>query len=234
MYVSAAAMGRIELRQEVTANNLANAATTGFRRDFLYARDALALAQPAVPGRRSLGDVETRTILDSGPLTQTARREDLAISGEGFFTVQGNGKTYLTRAGSFLRDATGTLVTEDGEALLGEGGPIAVESDRFEVARSGEVIEEGSVVDTIRLTTVDPATPLVKAGGGRFEAPAALGPAPENPTIFQGHLEGSNVNAIREMVSLIEASRSYEANSKSIMAADDALKRAVNEVGRVG
>jgi flagellar basal-body rod protein FlgG len=74
----------------------------------------------------------------------------------------------------------------------------------------------------------------VKAGEGRFEMPAGGLGKPADASILQGYLEGSNVNAVREMIALVESFRAYEANSKSIRTADDTLDRAVNQVGRVG
>jgi len=234
VYSAGAAMARIELLQEVSANNLANATTTGFRRDLVTMRQAGA-GQPGISrGPLRLGRVETAVMLDGGAVEPTGGRGDLAIRGEGFFVVDKDGKSFLTRAGSFARNANGELVSPSGERLMGDGGPITVESDEFAVSPDGEVVVGGATVNTIRLANPKTGAVLRKAGEGRIEMPAdGAAEKPANSSILQGFLEGSNVSAIREMVTLVEAFRSYQANSKSITTADELLDAAVNQVGRV-
>lgn len=235
IYAAGGAMALLELRQEVIANNLANAATTGFRRDIVAAREAAPGEAPLRRGSLALGVLDTRPVLDPGPLRQTGNPGDLAISGDGFFVVQGAGGEFLTRAGSFHRGATGEIVNDAGERLLGDGGPIRVDEGEFTVARDGAVFVKGNLVDTIRVVSAPAGAPLRKAGEGRFERPAAgAGARPADSEVLQGYIEGSNVNAIREMVALVEAFRAYEANGKSIQAEDQVLGQAVNQVGRVG
>lgn len=234
VYSAGAAMARIELIQEVTANNLANAATTGFRRDLVTTRQSAPGQAGLARGPLRLGQIETAVMLDGGAVEPTGGRGDLAIRGEGFFVVDKEGKSFLTRAGAFTRNANGELVSASGERLMGDGGPITVESDEFTIMPDGEVVVGGAAVNTIRLATTKPGAVLRKAGEGRIEMPAdGAAEKPADSTILQGFLEGSNVSAIREMVTLVEAFRSYQANSKSIMTADELLEKAVNQVGRV-
>ena len=125
------------------------------------------------------------------------------------------------------------MMTAAGDRLMGESGPVVVESDAFSISASGEVSVEGAVVNTVRIAGVEPGVALRKAGGSRIEMPTSgVGPRPESTSVLQGYLEGSNVNAIREMVSLVDAFRIYEANSKSVTTADQILDKAVNQVGR--
>lgn len=234
IYSSGSAMVLLELRQEVTANNLANAATTGFRRDLVAARDPGEGESGMRFGPLSLPILDTRPALETGPILQTGNPGDLAISGDGFFVVQGEGGEFLTRAGAFQRDPNGYLANERAERLLGQAGPIRVDSDDFHVARGGEVVVAGAAVDTLRIEIPSPDATLRKAGEGHYERPPATSPArPGETAVFQGYIEKSNVNAIREMISLITAFRAYEANSKSIQTEDHVLDKAVNEVGRV-
>ncbi len=235
IYAAGGAMALLELRQEVTANNLANASTTGFRRDLVAAREAAPGESPLRRGSLALGILDTRAVLETGSIRQTGNPADLAISGDGFFVIQADEGSFLTRAGGFQRSATGEMVNEAGERLQGESGPIRLEKDAFQVARDGSVIVDGNVVGTIRLVSPPAGASLRKAGNGRFEQPpGGAGSRPQNGEILQGYLEGSNVNAIREMISLVEAFRSYEANAKSIQTEDQILGQAVNQVGRVG
>lgn len=233
VYSAGAAMARLEIYQEVTANNLANAATTGFRRDLMTAREPLRGESGMTLGPLRLGQVETTVMLESGGIEPTESPTDLAISGDGFFVVESGGKNYLTRAGAFTRNENGEMVTATGDRLMGDSGPIVIESDDFAVSQAGEVSAGGAVVNTVRIASVAPGTALRKAGGSRIEMPTSgVGARPESTGILQGYLEGSNVNAIREMVSLVEAFRIYQANSKSVTTADEILDKAVNEVGR--
>ena len=134
-----------------------------------------------------------------------------------------------------LLGATGELINADGERLLGEGGPIRLDKEAFIVGRDGSVVVDGNLVDTIRLVSTPAGAPLRRAGNGRFEQPpGGAGPRPQNGEIFQGYVEGSNVDAIREMIALVEAFRAYESNAKSIQTEDQILGQAVNQVGRVG
>jgi flagellar basal-body rod protein FlgG len=233
VYSAGAAMARLEIFQEVTANNLANAATTGFRRDLMTAREPLRGESGMAVGPLKLGRVETAIMLESGGVEPTGSRTDLAITGDGFFVVENGGKSYLTRAGAFARNENGEMMTASGDRLMGDGGPIVIESDDFAVSQTGEVSAAGSVVGMVRIAGVAPGVALRKAGGSRIEMPSSgVGPRPDATSILQGYLEGSNVNAIREMVSLVEAFRVYEANAKSVTTADEILDKAVNQVGR--
>ena len=235
IYSAGSAMALLELRQEITANNLANAATTGFRRDVLAAREPGPGEKGLRFGPLTLPVLDTRPSLESGAIVQTGNAGDLAISGDGFFVVEADGRELLTRAGAFQRDANGFLVNGTGDRLLGKAGPIRVDADEFQIARDGQVVVRGAVIDALRIEAPSAGSALRKAGEGLYERPAATGPPrPAESAVFQGYLEKSNVNAIREMISLIEAFSAYEANAKSIQTEDHLLDKAVNEVGRVG
>ncbi len=235
IYSAGSAMALLELRQEITANNLANAATAGFRRDVLAAREPAPGEKGLRFGPLALPVLDTRPVLEGAPIAQTGNDGDLAISGIGFFVTGANDGEFLTRAGAFRRDANGFLVNERGDRLLGNAGPVRVDSDSFQIARDGQVIVRGAAIDALRIESPAPGAALRKAGEGRYERPAATDvPGPADAAVFQGYLEKSNVDAIREMISLIDAFRAYEANAKSIQTEDHLLDKAVNEIGRVG
>jgi flagellar basal-body rod protein FlgG len=143
-----------------------------------------------------------------GTLKHTGRTFDLAIvGGGGFFVREPGGSIVETRSGSFERDASGHLVDERGRALAGRNGsPIAAGADASIDAR-GIVRDAGAVVGQIRLR---PGT-----------------------TVQSGFLEGANVDAVREMVNVLEAQRAFETAQKTLGAIDEARQKDVNDVVRV-
>lgn len=213
---------------EVLANNVANANTTGFR----AGRVAFSVEGE---GEGPLG--QTTTTLDGvalsknqGTLKPTNDLNNMAIEGEGFFTVQAGTETLLTRDGQFAIDSSGRLVDSRGNAVLGEGGPIQLEpGEDFVVDRDGLV--RGKVsgeVGRLRISIADEVQP---AGTNHYRATGDLRSA-EDFGVFQGHLEGSNTDPMRSMVELVEASRYFEACQKAIQASDELDQRANRSGGR--
>jgi flagellar basal-body rod protein FlgG len=241
----------VELRRtEVIANNLANAATNGYKRDELVGESFPALllhrfddaagpafspaAHPPVVGSLNLGAlaVETAANWAAGPLTETGNPLDLAIAGEGLFAVQTPDGVRYTRDGSFTRDGRGWLVTEGGFPVLGEQGPLELGNGQVGVAPDGTVAVNGQVVGRLQVVRF-PLGGLEKVGDNLFRAAAAGQPTEPGTTVRQGCLERSNVNVVREMIGLIASVRSYEANQRLLQTEDELLRKAVTEVGRV-
>ena len=221
------------LRQELLANNLANASTSG------YKQDDLVIFTPASPdGAPPPSEphiVTPWTDFGQSSIRDTGRELDVAIDGPGFLVVQTPRGVRYTRSGALTVNRDGNLVTESGYPVLGEGGPITLRSSRPNINSKGEVQDGGQVVDTLRV--VDFAKPyrLTKEGDGLF-APAGASVA-ETPArdsqVVGGALEESDVNTVRTMVQMIEMFRSFESAQKAIQAVDDADKYAANDMGRV-
>lgn len=242
----------LELRRtETIANNLANAATNGYKRDELVAeafpeiflhrfndQAGPAYVSPGYPapvGRLGLGAaaVETASDLAAGPLTETRNPLDLALTGDGWFAVQTPNGVRYTRDGAFTRNAQGLLVTEGGYPVLGEQGPLALPTGAVEVGPDGTVAVGGQVVGRLRLARFAAGTRLSKEGDNLFLAGGPEQPPDPGTAVRQGFIERSNVNTVREMIALISSVRGYEANQKLIQAQDELTQKAVNEVGRV-
>lgn len=247
LFIGASGM-LVELRRaDLIANNLANATTTGFKRDDLVAEsfgtmllrrfdDQVSSGLPPVAapvvGELGLGAAGTRTAVDwaQGEFTETGNPLDLALSGAGFFAVQTPAGERYTRDGSFTRDRDGYLVTEGGHRVLGERGAIRLDGAVVEISGDGTVMADGQRVDRLRLVQFQGGA-LTKQGENLF---AANGPAGQAPaTVIQGELERANVNVVREMINLIAAQRNYETNQRLLQAEGELLSKAVNEVGRV-
>ena len=168
-----------------------------------------------------------------GNLKETGRPTDLAIKGEGFFVVFTDGEERYTRDGSFAIDSEGFLVTKEGFRVLGEKGEIWIGQGDIDVNGNGEVYSEGELVDRLKLVTFEHPEYLVKIGDNLYRArQRAIAKQGIEGEVLQGFVESSNVNAIKEMVNMIAAFRSYEANQRIITAYDQMMEKAVNEIGR--
>lgn len=252
----AAATG-LRAQQEVTdiiANNLANVNTTGFKRvrgnfqDLLYQTVQLAGAPSALAGTIPSGIqfghgvslVSTERLFDQGSFRETGQPLHMAIDGNGFFQVLlADGRTAYTRDGSFQRDASGQVVTHDGNFLQPAItlDPTAVNVDINPVGVVTQQLPDGTLAaaGTIEMAIFPNPAGLEALGQNLFleteasGAPLAGAPGADGRGfVRQGFLEISNVNIAEELVDLIVAQRSYEVNSKSIQTQDQILGIAAN------
>lgn len=227
-------------RLDIISNNLANVNTVGFKKDKMTFEGILSSTAnpPQVPQNTTADPIlqKENVYVDyaSGPVNQSGNPLDLAIDGDGFFTVSTPDGTAYTRQGNFRLAADGTLVTSDGYPVMGQEGAIRIQGSRVEIEAGGEIMVDGTASGKISL--VDFAKPynLTKIGSALF-VPADPQATPQAGTsrIRQGHIEGSNVESILEMVQMIETNRYFEACSKVIKGFDDMAARAATELGRV-
>jgi flagellar basal-body rod protein FlgG len=190
------------------ANNLANAQTTGFKRQFervLQTETDLRL--------------ETQVDLSPGDISATGNDLDIAIDGPGFFAIQTPAGVRYTRAGSFEVTADGDLVTKDGmNVLSSSGSPINVSGNTIAIQDGGAVTVDGSEVATLRIVDFSNPAQLEKEGAYRFVWKGGeqnVLAVPE-PRVKSGYLERSNVNAVQEMIRLISAYREFEAIQRTV------------------
>ncbi|MBW3596813.1 MAG: flagellar basal-body rod protein FlgF [Planctomycetes bacterium] len=244
LYLSAAGAEVQRQRLDVLSNNLANVGTTGFKRELavLQARAAEAVEQgTAHPGAGRLEDLGggvfvrgTQTDFSQGLMEKTGNPTDLAIDGEGFFQVEGDGGPLLTRAGDFTIDAIGRLVTQNGRPVLSEGGGPIVLDNRFpfEVTAGGMVRQNDNAIP---LSLVKPGSlaDLAKAGENLFRPLDNVTPlAPGERQVRQFALERSGVKPTTEMVQLIETTRAYETNIRMIQHQDEMTSQLLSRVLR--
>lgn len=177
---------------------------------------------------------EIVTSFMQGSIKVTNCSTDFAIKGKGFFTVAVDGEERYTRDGSFGIDAEGYLVTKEGYRVMGESGEIWIDEGSMEVRSNGDVYVEGEWIDRLKLVDVENPEALMKTGNNlyntRDEARIRSGIDGE---ILQGFIESSNVNSVKEMINMLTAYRSYESNQRVVMAYDNMINKAVNEIGRV-
>jgi flagellar basal-body rod protein FlgG len=178
---------------------------------------------------------EIATDYSQGAHLETKAPLDFALTGEGdFFMVLGHdGKTFLTRNGSFSLDADGRLVTADGLPVLGRNGEIFIDGAQVTADSEGNLTVDGKALDQLLIARVQDEHQLYKVGHSLFQATSQnkLDLAPDDVQVQQGFLEQSNVNAIREMIQMIEVSRSYELNAKVVSLYDDVLGQAAAQIG---
>ncbi len=255
LYTSASGMLAEQVRVDVIANNLANVQTAGFKRetvlqsafpDMLLRRinDLAGTVQGAGGGasdpRPVIGRLGTGTYIDGtyadwspGPLRYTGNPLDLALEGEGFFTVETAAGLRYTRNGRFTLDGDGWLVTMEGHRVVGEAGPIQILGSEVHVTDQGEVWVDGAPVAVLALRGFADPQGLLREGGSLWAATELSGePTPAGPRVHAGHVEDANVNVVGTMVELISAYRSYEANQRVIQVYDQTLSKAVNDLGR--
>jgi flagellar basal-body rod protein FlgF len=246
LYTAAAGLTTATLRLGVVSNNVANAQTPGFKQDRLpdQVGKSLDLARWAVDDQgRPVGSIQlgpqvgvSQLDLAAGPMQETANPLDLAIGGTGFFAVQAaDGTTRYTRDGGFNADLDGTLRTRDGSAVLGADGQRIVLPTNAEigVAADGTIVANGNTVGQLQVVDFAPGSNLTKVGNGQFTAPNGTLPTPVNGAqVYQGYIEGSNVDMTETVVATMNLVRAYEANQRLLQMQDETLKSAVNELGK--
>jgi flagellar basal-body rod protein FlgF len=246
IYTAAAGLATAQLRLGVVSNNIANAQTPGYKQDQLPEDlgKAIDLQRFATdPNGNPIGSIQlgpkvgvSQLDLTAGPLQETSNPLDLAIGGSGFFATQASdGTTRYTRDGGFHADTDGTLRARDGSTVLDTGGqPIVLPPNSdVAIAADGTVLASGNQVAQLQLVDFAAGTQLTKVGNGMFTAPAGALPTPTNGVqLYQGYLEGSNVDMTESMVQTMNLVRAYEANQKLMQMQDETLKQAVNEVGK--
>ncbi len=238
------------VRVDQIANNLANANTPGFRRDSVSFRERLVEALEdrhdvkfynAAVDRHGGAPFIDRVSFDgkSGGLEVTRRPLDLALSTPGFFPVQDlkSGAVVYTRAGNFVMDAGGRLLTADGryQAVSGDGRGLAVDpasGEEIRVTPEGAVFQGDVEIGRLGVVDFDDLSRLVKRGDNVFENRGGTATTPAEIRVEQGALEKSSVNPILEMVEMIKALRSLESNLQMVRYQDAALERTVNDFGR--
>ena len=236
LFTSASGMVPHIKRQEVSANNIANAGTPGFKKDMVFTQE-MSRAQNKLAPRRSDWETpmidEVYTDYAHGHLDKTGNTLDLAIEGEGFFTLEApDGTTVLTRSGSFNVDADGFLVFSDGFRVIGEGGAIEIGDGEVSVGQTGEVEVDGTIVGRIVPGTAPDIGQLQKLGDSLFAVPEGVELIPvEQYSIRQGFIETSNVDIVREMIDMMVSFRAYEANSKAVRSQDESLGHLFQRVG---
>jgi flagellar basal-body rod protein FlgF len=230
VHTSLSALRGAMARQAATANNLANVNTVGFRGEFAAARPLWLHGGGAALDSRVLSDEQVAGAdMRGGAATQTGRNLDVAVDGDAFLTVQAkNGDEAYTRRGDLQMSDTGLLTTGEGDPVLGEQGPITIPpSDSVKIEGDGSVWVVplgGDATKPQRIDRLKLASPtgsqVVKGLDGLFRVRGG-GALPDDPTakVKSGALEGSNVEATKALVDMIDASRAWDTQLKLVSTA---------------
>jgi len=221
IYTALSRQAGLKSELDIVANNVANASTTGFRREGAIFSEFSPRTGPRTESLSMVKLGARNTAFDPGQLSKTGGDFDFAIQGEGFFQIRNGDAPALSRAGHFMPNAAGQLVNADGLPLLDAGGaeitiPLGVTN--VAVAADGTMSANGTPIAQLGLwQPVDP-NDLTRIGGNLFAVEGDLEPA--SGQLRQGFLEGSNVNPITEIARLIEVQRRYE-SAKSFLDKED-------------
>ncbi len=240
-----AAMGMLTdvTKLDTVSNNLANINTTGYRKDLptfatyaermIYAKEFQKM--------RPIGNLEHGVVLDrvyndveQGMIQESGNSLDFAIEGEGFFALEipGSGVFY-SRAGNFKINQQNQLVNADGLAVLDENGNYIYLTEDFQVDRGGYIKDPaGNIITRLGIYAFANPSTLQKVGYTLYQPTQESGqPIPaENFRIMQGYIELSNVNAVREMIKMIEAQRHFEFNQRVVVTEDQMLAKLMDQV----
>ncbi|MCK5745045.1 MAG: flagellar basal-body rod protein FlgF [Oricola sp.] len=232
LYVSLSHRVAVNRELEIVANNLANMNTTAFKAERVLFDDVMKKAGASDPVSFVI-DRASYTDYNTGPLIRTENTFDLAINGEGWFSVQTPDGVQYTRDGRFVVAPSGELTALDGSPVLDEGGAailIPPEETEISIGKDGTITAGEIQVGRIAVYDFENEQDLVRGAGGRYAGA-------ENPvlaadsSVVQGSIEGSNVDPIHEVTRLIDLSRAYEQASRLDTDVHGQKKDAIRRLG---
>jgi flagellar basal-body rod protein FlgF len=249
LFVAASGARAMERRLESISNNIANVDTPGYKReDVKFSTIYVPLTQKP-PSKKGdpiptgyfptynlvlnyAGQIDNVIYLEQGAIRETGNKLDFAIEGKGFFVVENeDGKRFLTRDGSFKVDRNGFLRTSSGYYVLGRTGSRIVIPDptTLSVSENGRIYSKGNEIDTLLIVK----QPVEKRlGSNLWKYRKEFAEPDYESKVYQGFLEDSNVNVVYEIVKMIEAHRTFDADLHVVKAGDELLGF-LNDFGRV-
>ena len=255
LYTAYTGLRNEQRRLDVISNNIANSNTTGYKKMGVtsqsFSQELAVRVDDDSDGYlvKGIGDVslgvkigDTYTDFSQGGFRETGNAYDVALEGDGFFTISTTDKSgtehiRYTRDGSFTVTRDGYLVTKDGDFVLGTNNQrIQIPgADTADVSMDslGNVYANEVLVGRLQIVDFQNKDALSLYGENMFEALPEAGMVASTALTRQGYLETSNVNVINEMVSMITITRAYETNQKMMQTIDSTLDKAVNEIGKV-
>lgn len=255
LYTAASGITATMVSSDVVANNLANMGTTGFKKVGVnYAEFGNVMMSQQYKGQQTeVGQINdgvqvvgTQTAFNQGILKQTGNPLDAALEGDGFFTVEdpNTGETFYTRNGAFTQNAEGVITTSDGMLVKSEQGnplilpqeasAITIDADGLVSAMAGQPAQS-QALGKLQITQIENQQSLETQGAYLYKPTAntrVVEFGTNQPSVIQGALETSNVNAVEELVRSITGSRRYESMQKAIRMQDQTLEQTVTQVGR--
>ena len=210
-----------KLRFDTISNNLANINTNAFKKDIISFNQVLTMKNTSAID------------LTPGPISHTGNKFDVALGSPGFFKIQTSRGIRYTRDGSFTLNLDRSLVTQNGDTVLGQNGPIKIDGSNVSIGIDGQVVVDNGAVDRILVVDFKQPQLLRKEGRSSYVYQGGeedISPA-EGVSVQQGYIEGSNVGAMEEMIKMVEVLRAFESAQKAIQVIDEITGKMVNEAG---
>ena len=225
---------------DTIANNLANASTSGYRSEQNIFSSILASKggqnDSALNQAINNYGIMSGTTLDQsqGALQKTGNDLDLGVEGSGYFTVQTARGVEYTRNGAFQVSSKGQLVTQHGDLVMGDKGPISILPGAVSISSDGTISSNGAVSGKLKVVEFPAGTQLTSAGDTYYSAPPNTAVGAKNSAVRQGMIESSNVNPIASMVELVTAQRSAEMMQRALSMFNSEIdKTATQELPKV-
>lgn len=237
LYVGLSRQMVLQRALDVTANNLANVDTVGFKVESLMVQTD-ALTPTSVPSSDPIKYVIDNGLarnFGQGGLEQTSNPLDVAIEGDGFFTVQTSAGNRYTRDGRFGIDSKNQLVDHSGNPVLSNGGsPISLDPQKGQatIAKDGTISQGGAQIAKLGVARFSDQSVLKKQGGNLYDAPGATPTNATDARVNQGMVEHSNVQPVVEITHLIEITRAYERVTQMMSQTEDLSQSAVQRLGK--
>ena len=239
-YAACAGLAAQTQALELVAHNLANLGTAGFRGQqatfrSLVGGGGMVAWNPLNAAINDFGVLGGSHLdLSSGSLASTGNPLDVSVAGAGFFAVQSAQGVVYTRDGGFHLTSDGKLVTAQGDAVLGELGPITLPNGAVSISSDGTISVGGAVIEKLRLAEFSPGTGLEALGDSLYSAPANSELAAASSSVRQGMLEQSNVSPVESVVQLITIQRSAEMMQRALSIFDSQFNQtAVQDLPKV-
>lgn len=233
IYSSATALDTASTHHEIIASNLANVNSIGFRRTLLAVEKK---ADSQFPNDSAVlrGNQISRALVDfsQGDIRSTGRSLDVALSGDGFFSVQTNSGIQYTRNGFFQVSEDNQLITGDGLPVLGGGSPIQIppgfDVTKLNIQKDGNLIADGTSIGQLDIVSFEDNHNLTPIGTSRFAAPSTLASVPSEAQVLQGSLEGANTKSVSEMIQMIMGARNFESAQRALRTISESIEKFVN------
>ena len=246
LYVSAAGAMASSYRQDVIANNIANADTVAFKRDIALLKSRATEAQHTGRTMHTADLLEgigggtfalpTFTDFSAGPLEKTGNDYDLALTRSGFLKVQNGQEVGYTRDGRLMANEQGTLVTVSGDFPVLDDSGATITIDRqadFVVDETGVISQNGEAITKLALIDFLDTTQLKKVGGNLYTANENAVTRESNTVIKQGFIEGSGIDAITQITKMMKAQGVFRNNVKMLQMQAQTLGYAVTRLGSI-
>ena len=212
------AMNQDQERLQTISQNISNMQTPAYKRQLIEKLDFK-------------NQMHNAQILTQGSLVQTQNPKDIALAGDGFFTLQTEEGIFYSRRGDLLTNNRGELSSATGGLILGNNGIIQVDDNEFTIDTQGDIYIDNRKIDRLKIAQFSKPQTLQYRGRGLYETSESPNTVISTTRILQGFIEQSNVKSVDEMMDMVKISRHFEASQRAMHIADSLLSTAINQLG---